>query len=698
MGAGSSSATRCHWRRTIQFSGVVQKTMDPRAQMMFPNPGHERAVHKAWEAAVRGNVRAGRSLRELVGHSWHRCMQAQVDPQLDRGPNPLSAEDLARLREARRDMLHASAPVMACARDYLAEAGSIMILTDASGMILASEGDHAAKDKASQIHLMPGVRWSEHACGTNAIGTALETGEPVQIHSAEHFCAGIKRWTCAATVVRHPTDGKILGAVDVSGLSSTFSRQILALTVSTGKRIEKSLAIAEMERRYRLLEASIAFWRLVGDDGAVLFDRRGTPIKASESAARAISGLGGNSSWLRHMTRVPALAHWTQQAGDAGVLPPWLRPEWLHPIVVQGEHLGTMMVVPVGLHLGASVSVAPVRRLAAVGSDAFDRLVCDASGPMTEVIRRARQLAGAKTAVLLQGETGVGKEEFARGLHGDRTGAYVALNCGGLARELLAGELFGHAEGAFTGARKGGMAGKIEAADGGTLFLDEIGEMPLDMQPMLLRVLEQGEVYRLGETKPRKVQFRLIAATHRDLRDEVSAGRFRMDLFYRIAVTTLRIPPLRERPGDILLLTRHFLRRFRQERGEIDEPLAPVVAECLSAYRWPGNIRELRNVIEAAVLMSNGESLAPELLPPELQSGRPASVAAGESVVSSPLDSARGAATLDQVECDAIRRAIVAEQGNLTRAAKRLAIAKSTLYLKMQAFGLNRTEVLAGLH
>lgn len=666
--------------------------MDPRSRTMFPNPVHERSVHRAWEAVMRGDARAVRSLRGLVGDSWQRCLQARVDPRLDKGPSPLSADELALLRESRRDMLHASAPVMACARDYLAEAGSIMILTDASGMILASEGDHEAKDKASQIHLMPGVRWSEGVCGTNAIGTALQTGEPVQIHSAEHFCAGIKDWTCAATVLRHPADGEILGALDVSGLSSTFSRQILALTVSTGKRIEKSLAIVEMERRYRLLDASIAFWRLVGEDGAVLFDRRGTPIKANEAAARAIDSLGGNSSWLRHSTRLPALAHWAQQAGGPAALPPWLRPEWLHPVVVQGQHLGTMMVVPLGLHVGARVSLPPTRRLTVAGSDAFDRLV-HGDGPMTEVIRRARQLAAAKTAVLLQGETGVGKEEFARGLHGDRPGDFVALNCGGLTRELLGSELFGHAEGAFTGARKGGAMGKIEAADGGTLFLDEIGELPLDMQPMLLRVLEKGEVYRLGETKPRKVAFRLVAATHRDLRDEVATGRFRMDLFYRIAVTTLRIPPLRDRPDDVALLARHYLRQFRQERGELDEPLAPEVIDCLTAYRWPGNIRELRNVIEAAVLMSDGAPLSPELLPPELQDRVPATAPGARGVEAALADRAP-ASTLDEAEREAIRRAIVAEQGNLTRAAKRLAIAKSTLYLKMQAFGLSRQEAL----
>ncbi len=680
-------------------------------RLKFPNPGHEHSVHLAWESRLRGRTHPGGFLRELVDHSWQRCLQAQVDPARTRGPEPVSDGALDLLREQQHDMLSASAPVMACARDYLAEAGSIMILTDASGTILASEGDHTAKDKACGIHLMPGASWSETACGTNAIGTALQIGEPVQIHSAEHFCAGIKHWTCAATVVRHPTDGDILGALDVSGLSSTFSRQSLALAVTTGKRIESRLAIAEMERRYRLLDASIGWWREVGDDGAVLFDRRGTPIKANGAAAQAIADAGGNGQWLRNMTRLPALAQRQQgSAADVRRLPPWMRVEWLQPVVVQGQCVGTMMVVPQARRVlcasrpanGDVQGTEPRRPLSRPeGDDALGRLVFG-PGPMGDVIRKARQLAGARTAVLLQGETGVGKEEFARGLHGTRCGAYVALNCGGLARDLLAGELFGHADGAFTGARKGGMAGKIEASQGGTLFLDEIGEMPLDMQPMLLRVLEQGEVYRLGETTARKVDFRLVAATHRNLRDEVAAGRFRMDLYYRIAVTSLRIPALRERPGDILRLAEHFLARFRREAGQPVEPLAADIAARLLAYAWPGNVRELRNVMEAAVLLSNGAPLNPGMLPDEWALPSAQSVDHGgvghrvAAVADALLPGVVGPLTLDQASEDAIRRAIVAEGGNLTRAARQLGIAKSTLYVKMQGYGMTREEAMRG--
>lgn len=299
--------------------------------------------------------------------------------------------------------------------------------------------------------------------------------------------------------------------------------------------------------------------------------------------------------------------------------------------------------------------------------------------------------AATSVTVLLLGETGVGKEEFAQGIHKAspyRDGPYVALNCGGLSRELLASELFGYVDGAFTGARKGGLIGKIEAANGGTLFLDEIGEMPLDLQPHLLRVLEQGEIYRLGENVPRKVDFRLVAATHRDLRREVAEGRFRMDFYYRVAVTSIRIPALRDRPGDVALLARHFLEHFGARHGISPRRLSSAVLDAFAGYAWPGNVRELRNVVESMLLMSEGEDLGLDALPPELH-------APGDGLASRQgMDTgARGKVRADvcsiaEGEAELIRRAIAATGGNLTQAARQLDIAKSTLYQKIRQYDL----------
>ena len=657
---------------------------------MFSDPGNDAAVMAAWERFLDGGGGASDALSGLIDDSWQRCQELNVDPDKRRAPPPVAEATLASMKLRHSELLEASAPVMACARDFLAETGTVMALADTSSTILTMEGDNPTLGSAESIHLLPGVSWSERICGTNAIGTALAVGQPVQIHSAEHFCAGIKRWTCSATVIRHPHDGEILGVVDVSGLSETYSRQSLALVVTTASRIENRLTMLEMERRYRLLEAALPYWS-GGAEGIVLFDRRGYPIKANENAQAAIAAFGADLD-LAAPRRIAALA----LDGEGQPLPPWLRRDWLVPVNNRGERLGTLLIVPLP-RLGRARAGEPVRDLAGVPAVVPGRrsaevpagfaAIVTADAGLCDALRKADQLARSRVPVLLLGETGVGKEEFAQGIHKAspfRDGPYVALNCGGLSRELLASELFGYVEGAFTGARKGGLVGKIEAADGGTLFLDEIGEMPLDLQPHLLRVLEQGEIYRLGENTPRKVNFRLIAATHRDLRQEVAAGRFRMDFYYRVAVTSIRIPSLRERRGDVRLLAAHFVELFRERHRLGPRRLDDALLATLDAYAWPGNVRELRNVIESMVLMGEGECLGLEALPPELamEQGVPAS---GPAPAGGATPAVRSIAT---GEAELIRCAIAATRGNLTQAARELDIAKSTLYQKVKQYGL----------
>jgi transcriptional regulator of acetoin/glycerol metabolism len=649
---------------------------------VFSNPRNNAAVMAAWESFLSGDAARNDTLRTLVDRSWRRCQDAHVDPDRRYAPDPLPEHALYALRESNSELLEAGAPVMAYARDFLAESGTMMLLADTQCTILTMEGDTPTVDTAESIRLIPGVNWSERICGTNAIGTALAVGQPVQIHSAEHFCAGIKLWTCSAAVIRHPQGGEIVGVIDVSGLSETYNRQSLALAVTTASRIESRLAAREMELRCRLLEGAMGRWGSSAADGLILFDRRGVPVKINEHAAGAVATRGGDMD-LSAPSRLPEMALGAD--GPVGPLPEWMNNDWLVPVTSHGLRLGTLLIMPLarGARPASIQQAAPnctqgdspakVRNFASLVSR---------NPTLLSAIDKARQLARSKVPVLLLGETGVGKEEFARGIHEASqraSGAYVALNCGGLSRELLASELFGYAEGAFTGARKGGMLGKIEAADGGTLFLDEIGEMPIDLQPHLLRVLEEGEIHRLGENSPRKVNFRLVAATHRNLREEVAAGRFRMDLYYRIAVTTLHLPPLRERREDIPLLVDLFLTRFAAQHGLPERPLGIGVLERLQAYPWPGNVRELRNAVESMVLMSDGAEIGAEALPAELSDIElPPPTATGSSRICSIADG----------ELELIRRAIAATGGNLTWAARQLNIAKSTLYLKLKRYGL----------
>jgi two-component system response regulator HydG len=241
-----------------------------------------------------------------------------------------------------------------------------------------------------------------------------------------------------------------------------------------------------------------------------------------------------------------------------------------------------------------------------------------ASAPIREVQRMIDAVAYSSTTVLITGESGTGKELVARALHGRsprKSHPFVALNCGALTETLLESELFGHVKGAFTGAQRD-QKGLFDAADGGTIFLDEIGDIPLSTQVRLLRVLQEGEIKRVGSADSIKVDVRVLAATHRDLPKLVKSGRFREDLFYRLNVINIPLPSLRDRSEDVPLLSHHFLRRYADRLGKRVKTLSPEALELLCGYRWPGNVRELENAVERAVVLCRGDAVTPVDLPP----------------------------------------------------------------------------------
>jgi transcriptional regulator with PAS, ATPase and Fis domain len=299
---------------------------------------------------------------------------------------------------------------------------------------------------------------------------------------------------------------------------------------------------------------------------------------------------------------------------------------------------------------------------------------------LVKAINIARTAAGSNSNILLLGESGTGKDVFAQAIHNESNrarGPFVAINCAAIPRELISSELFGYVEGAFTGAKRGGNPGKFELADGGTLFLDEIGEMPLDLQTMLLRVLEQRFVVRIGGQEVIPVDVRIIAATNRDLLAEVEKGNFRKDLYYRLNVVNINLIPLRERKDDIPILVEYFLKRLEQTLGKHFTHIQPEVWKVFQAYHWPGNIRELQNVLERAANIATGDVLSVEHLPPELI----------EKNINSNKESHL---PLEQYEKKIIINLLKEYKGNISKAAARLGIARSTLYRKINKFGIDR--------
>jgi DNA-binding NtrC family response regulator len=298
------------------------------------------------------------------------------------------------------------------------------------------------------------------------------------------------------------------------------------------------------------------------------------------------------------------------------------------------------------------------------------------STAITEAITFARKVAPANTTVLLLGETGTGKEIFAQAIHEEsdrRNKPLIAVNCSSFSDELLKSELFGHMTGSFTGATKD-KKGLFEEADGGTLFLDEIGEMNMDLQARLLRVLEDGTFNRVGDSKSTKVNVRIIAATNKDLKHEAETNRFRLDLFYRLAVFTIHLPPLAERTEDIEILGNHFLKEFSNKLNRKIKKMDDAFLKALNHHPWKGNIRELKNAIERAVIIANGDTLTADLLHFDF--------------FPDSLESQDSTLNLAAIESQYIRKAMSQSKGNKTKASRLLGIGLSTLYRKIEDYKL----------
>jgi len=303
------------------------------------------------------------------------------------------------------------------------------------------------------------------------------------------------------------------------------------------------------------------------------------------------------------------------------------------------------------------------------------------SSPIRQSIEKAKRVAQGPSTVLILGESGTGKELFAQAIHNAsdyKFGPFVSVNCGAIPRELIQSELFGYEEGSFTGAKRGGSAGKFVSANGGTLFLDEIGDMPLEMQINLLRVLEEEAVVPVGGKRAIPINVRIIAATNRSLFDEVAKGNFREDLYYRLNVISIALPPLRTREGDIEMLVKYFVKKISCKIGKNINTIDPDAIRTFETYNWPGNIRELANAVEYAVNVSQDENLNKKNLPIYLRECRP----------EKPRSATDRIMPLSALEKDAIKKALLLYNGNMTKTSKALGIGRNTLYAKMKKYNI----------
>ncbi len=640
----------------------------------------QHAIRLAWEVFLLSG-RMPHELPQVIASSWKRSQGLGVGAE--RGAAPLAGEaEIFRRRAQNAKLLNFARPALERSGVFLAEASSMMILSDASGFILETAGDPRVVDEGRHNHLEIGGKWEESAIGTNAIGTALAEDRAVQILGAEHYCEDVQRWACAAVPVRHPADGELLGVVDISGPARVFNPQSLALAVAISQEIEASLGRTVKFDHEVLLRHFVSKRAIWLSEEILVVDSRGLLVHATPKALQTLDGTNPQAlaENIRKIVRAAP-----PEAPDNS----WaegFRRRFPNANLEVVRNAGSVVGCVVVMHRSRGRSAAPSFKFAPEPAVDFDQILGD-SAAIREARDRARKLAANAVPILIEGETGVGKELFARAIKAaspNADGPFVPVNCGGVARDLIASEIFGYAKGAFTGADESGRAGKIEKADGGVLCLDEIGEMPLDLQAYLLRVLEDRVVYRVGEHDGRKVDIRILSMTNRDLSAEIEAGRFRRDLYYRIAAASLRVPPLRERGEDVLLLAERFAAAAAGRLGRNKLSFSTDMCRLLMGYHWPGNIRELRNIIDTMAALVASDRLEAEHLPAEIRSSAPVTAQPSDLGIGPPSPAT---GDLRESERQTILAQVRASGGNLTDAARRLGIARSTLYVRLARYG-----------
>jgi transcriptional regulator of acetoin/glycerol metabolism len=604
----------------------------------------------------RGGMPAGQ-VPETILQSWTRCQRLGLAAEGVANLQPLPQAQLKQMRERNERLWRLARAELEALTAAANATRSMVILTDDQGWILDASGHPSFLDKAGRVALAPGACWDETQAGTNAIGTAIVEGRSVEVLGGEHYLAPNHILSCSAAPIFDPC-GHLVGVLDISSDARATHAHALAQAQS---------AVAQIEHRYfddgfgdcELLRVHLDPATLGSAREGVLAFRGGQLVAANQAGLQLFGLRRGD---LGRVAYERLFHDPLTRLRDHGVLL---------------DQNGRSLRGRVDDTRDARRHHSPTRLPATVpprGTGTVDALLFD-SWLETELTRACRVI-NADLPVLLLGETGTGKEVFARELHRRcaRAGKpFVAINCAALPEGLIEAELFGYEDGAFTGARRHGNPGLLRQAEGGVLFLDEIGDMPLALQPRLLRVLQERELSPLGGGKALKLDFALVCATHRNLEEAIGEGRFRADLYYRIAHHGIRIAPLREHPDRAALV------RILWERLAHGRRLgAPALAEMVN-YAWPGNLRQLAACMRTMVALSDpGEQLGIDALPAYLRAA-PRTPPTGAPV----LPASAAAASLEQLAQVAIHDALAACKGNVVQAAKQLGVSRSTLYRRL---------------
>jgi transcriptional regulator of acetoin/glycerol metabolism len=648
-------------------------------------------VRAAWEHFIADGDFDYSVVRPEIFASWKRSKAAGVASNKHRFPL-LSHEELNIKINSNLGLIEIARPYMENLYSVVQNSGFYIMLCDKDGYILDLIGDRDMIERGKSLsNLVIGANRSERIAGTNAIGTCLYIRKPIQIWSEEHYYDKHKEYVCSCAPF-FDANGNLLGALDITGRHTDAHPHTLGMVISAADGIAKEIKIRKANEDIELISSQRNSIIESGPSGILLLNNSNTVIQINNTALRMLdltydNAIGKNllgliSFELRAASDTPPFNKETLNREINIYIGKTAPPKKYNMSVnfvldASGRKNGTVLRID---------EAKTIHRLANHISGykaiyTFDSIV-GGSELLRDAIKSGKGAAKSESNVLLMGESGTGKELFAHAIHNESAsskGPFVAINCAALPKNLVESELFGYERGAFTGAGSQGSPGKFELADEGSIFLDEIGDMPLEAQASLLRVIETKSIVRIGGKYPKSVNVRIIAATNHNLQELVDSRDFRRDLFYRLDVMSISIPPLRSRGRDVALLADYFVAAYNKSKNR-NIRIRPDVYDILFAYAWPGNVRQLENVIERAVNLTETDEIEVRHLPAILLRDRAEPAPAPHSLH----------AELRNREL--FLEALESSNGNVRKAAERLGVNRRTFYRKLEKYAIDITH------
>ena len=660
---------------------------EQRTAHKVPRPGFDfadvdpRETSKAWNRFLANRNAPSLPLtgvRSVIYQSWVRSNTTGIKPDQFAAPSLERSTPLSKSTFDQAELRRATLATMTRIGDLLSGAEAMLLLTDRDGVILETVGDNSTLSRANKINLTIGGVWSEDASGTNGIGTALWMGQPVYVHGEEHFCEGMKAWSCAAAPIRDPIDHSIIGVVNLSGLTTIFQKHNAAFAATAARDIELVLEQEQSLLNIRLMEAIIGKYPTHAQDGSeglAIVDRFGRLIFSRNSGAN----IGRSDRDLGLGARFLELPDGISEEKIFAALPHEHGCEDIRLIEIDGLVKGAALVfkpsgtVTKGTTLPRPAAVA----LPGIVIGKTGLKIVGKSDAILAALDTANRIASVNEPTLIVGQTGVGKELFARLIHSrmDPDGAHPfrPINCGAMAPQM-----FGTA-----------LVRPLETGMTAPVCFDEIGETSAETQLFLLRVLEE-HMTRLHDPDQPEAALRLLSLTNRTMLDEVEAGRFRRDLFYRLSAVILTIPPLKDRGEDVLLIAEHYNRKISIETGRDLLILGSEVQDALMRHLWPGNVRELRNLMSGLHCLAKSRSVGLTDLPREITD--PPAPKTVEHLNVPDDRRLASAASLKHAEVMLIESSLLHHHGNMSKAAISLGISRPTLYRKIESYGIRTAK------